>query len=550
MKGIAKKCVAGGLIAVMLFAAAGCGAGEPESVQRQSDSSGALGKPEKAGQKENAEETEQNEAAKETAQADPSAYDGILEGLYAIISNPDEADYEDVPGAMGVWEAARGAGDDALNALGYIIEDISGDGIPELMVGTVECGAWVRAVYTLADGEPQLVLEGWNRNQYGYDSDGIFYHSGSNGASSSCIGTYAITQDGTELECQDFYFTDFDENSGDIRVYYNTTGSWDPAQSEETDLSEDDFWMMDLPACDWRLTLFSSFGMDVSVQWLEDAGPLEDYDECSIALGEEPLSEIAFIPKRPVEEFCVLSLTVAAVSESGDIEFEVYPEACSDDNRLERPLVAEVSFTGDLPEYGFRYEDKNGNMRRFAIEISGRDGSLVVREADPEYFSFVLKGDGEMEAYSDRIPVLTYGRLPYDAMEEIAAEDHHPDGGYYYENMIVGGTASVIRCAYQSTREELGEGLEDYITDCAENLTTYQTKDVHAEKNEAYSENLGYPVYIVQFTTGGNEDTRLWTVYGTEANGYIYLYAFNIWADAEWEHDRVWEVFDELMFSD
>lgn len=398
MKGIAKKCAAGTLIAVMLFATAGCGAGEPESVQGQSDSSGVLEKPDKTWQKEDAEETEQTEAAKETAQADPSAYDGILEGLYAIISNPDEADYEDVPGAMGVWEAARDAGDDALNALGYTIKDISGDGVPELMVGTVEGETWVRAVYTLADGEPQLVLEGWNRNQYGYDpsaydSKGVFFCYGSNGASSSCTGTYTITQDGIKLECLNFYFTALDEDSGDIRVYHNTTGSWDPAQSEE--VPEDEYWRMDrdLSDCEWSPTLFSSLGMDVSVQWLEDAGPLEDYDECSIALGEEPLSKIAFIPKRPVEEFCVLSLTVAAVSESGDIEFEAYPEACSDDNRLERPLVAEVSFTGDLPEYGFQYEDKNGNMRRFAIEISGRDGSLVVREADPEYFSFVLKGD-------------------------------------------------------------------------------------------------------------------------------------------------------------
>lgn len=125
--------------------------------------------------------------------------------------------------------------------------------------------------------------------------------------------------------------SDFDENSGDIRVYYNTTGSWDPAQSEETALSEDDFWMMDQPECDWRPTLFSSLGMDVSVQWLEDVGPLEDYDECSIDLGEDSLSKIVFIPKRPVKEFCVLSLTVAAVNESGDVEFEVYPEMCSDD---------------------------------------------------------------------------------------------------------------------------------------------------------------------------------------------------------------------------
>ncbi|MGN0167637.1 MAG: hypothetical protein ACI4AB_06335 [Acetatifactor sp.] len=32
--------------------------------------------------------------------------------------------------------------------------------------------------------------------------------------------------------------------------------------------------------------------------------------------------------------------------------------------------------------------------------------------------------------------------------------------------------------------------------------------------------------------TGENEDTRIWRIYATEANGYIYLYAINLWAVA------------------
>lgn len=548
MNGIAKKCLAGSLIAALLFAVSGCGAGKPESASGTPNSSGVLEKTEKTAKETGREEMEK------TGQ---SSYDEILEGLYAIISNPDEEDYEDVPGAAGVWEiASYEAGDDALNALGYITRDISGDGIPELMVGTTqEYGAWVCAVYTLIDGEPQLVLEGWYRNRYVYAPDGTFYNVGSNGAASSCIGTYKITRDGTKLKCQDLYFTDFDEDFGDIRVYYNTTGSLDPAESKETDMTEEDFWtMQDLPACDWRLTLFSAFGPDVLVQWLDDVGTLEDYEECSMVSGGEEGIKLVFIPRRPVELFTILSLTQVDVSDSGDIEFETYPEAWPmDEDGFVRPFVAEIPFPEEenLIQYGFQYEDENENMRRFAIEIDRRKGdAIVVREADPEYFNFILRGEEETEAYSDRIPVLTYGRLPFDDMEEITADEHNPDGGYYYEDMVVGGTASVINCAYASMREEYDVDLEDYIRDWARGLTEYETSDVNVEKNETYSENLGYPVYIVQFTTGENEDTRFWTVYGTEANGYLYLYAFNIWADAEEEHDRVWEVFDGLMFSD
>ena len=116
-----------------------------------------------------------------------------------------------------------------------------------------------------------------------------------------------------------------------------------------------------------------------------------DYDECSVASGEEGTSCIVFIPERPVKQFTILSLTVVDMSESGSIEFEAYPEMSGPkDSWLERPLVTEVAFTGDLPQYGFQYEDENGDVRRFALVISGRDGSILMQEADRDYFGFVI----------------------------------------------------------------------------------------------------------------------------------------------------------------
>lgn len=562
MKSSYKKMIAGCIALLVVLAASGCGAGESESVMDDvepkqeavasdtADSSGASVEKQRKAELEDAE-------SEETVQTDASAYDEVLERFYTIISNPYE-DYDDIPGGMGVAEAARNIGDRALGGLGYIIGDISGDGVPELMIGTqLEYGGTVNAVYTLVDGKPQFVFEGWYRNTYVYCGDGIFYNSGSSSASENCLGKFSITKDGTALECQEFFFTHLDEDSGDIRVYYNTTGSWDPAESEEAEMSTEEFWMRELPAGAWELTPFFVFDFEVapiSVQWLEEAGNLTEYDECSITSGEDALSYIVFTSEQPVEEFCVLYLDVVDVSESGDILFYPYPATPALDSRLEKPLVVELSFAGDLPQYGFQYVDENGNTLRFAIEISGRDGSLVVREAVREYPDFVVRGGGEMEAEYDGIPVLTPGYLPFDDMESIVSEDHNPDGGYYYEDMTNGGTAVVIHCAYVSMSEEAEVDLEDYIASCAESLSAYETRDFSIEKNETYTENLswaGYPVYIVQFTTGWNEDTRIWRVYATEANGYIYLYAFNLWAEEAWElEDRVWEVFDEMTFSD
>lgn len=404
MKRRYRKMVVGCIVLLFVLAASGCGADQsepvPEDVEPKqedvvsdmADSPGAL--------MEKPEETE----PKETVQTDVSAYDEILEQFYTIISDPYE-EYEDTPGEMGVLEVVGNLEGNALDAIGYIIEDISGDSVPELIIGTQpEYGGMVNAVYTLVDGKPQFVFEGWYRNYYSYCGNGIFYNSGSSSASESCIGKFSITQDGTALEYQEFLFTHLDEDSGDIRVYYNTTGSWDPAESEDADMSVEEFWMRELPAGALVLTPFSAFSSEqagVSVRWLKEAENLTEYDECSIASGEDALSYIVFIPEQPVEEFCVLSLTVADVSESGDIEFEAYTETPSLDGRLKRPLVVELSFAGDLPQYGFQYKDENGDMRRFAIEVSGRDGSLIVREADRECFGFVLREGDKNEADSE-----------------------------------------------------------------------------------------------------------------------------------------------------
>jgi hypothetical protein len=443
LRGIFRKFSSGSLIAALLFAASGCGAGGSEAATEGK-------KPEQVAAvfetPDFSAELSEKPEQKETAQADLSAYDEILERIYTMVSHPYE-DYDDVPGETGVLETARSIGDSAPDMMGYLIKDISGDGIPELMVGAMpEYGAWVNAVYTLVEDKPRLVLEGWYRNQYSYGGNGIFYNTGSNGAAQSGIGTFSITQDGTALECQNFYFTDFDEASGSLRVCHNTTGSWEPAESEITDMSADDFWMMEVPASALELNPLSRFDLeDVSVRWLEEA----------------------------------------------------------------------------------------------ARDCSG----------------FVVKEKSTTEADPARIPVLTYGRLPFDDMEEVGAGDGNPDGGYAHEYRTGDGIATVYSRAFISRREEsekegLTGNLEDYITECAEALTPYETRDTRAEKNETCSERLGWPVYIVQFTTGWNEDTRFWTVYGTEANGYIYLYAFDIWADADWEQEKVWEVFDELIFSD
>lgn len=180
-------------------------------------------------------------------------YGDILDHLYEVMTNGDE-NYEAQDGENGIlevllWMDSR----DALDSVGYTIQDISGDGIPELLLGAVKdtdgdkaWGSNIYAVYTCVDGAPSLSFEGWARSSYQYIGDGAFYYYGSGGAMYSIFGTYTISEDGTALDCNDYYFTyEKDESLEEIGFYHNTSGEWDKSVSEELDITADEFWKIE-----------------------------------------------------------------------------------------------------------------------------------------------------------------------------------------------------------------------------------------------------------------------------------------------------------------
>ncbi len=70
--------------------------------------------------------------------------------------------------------------------------------------------------------------------------DGKFFYFGSGGAAISLMGENHLTADGTEIEWDDFYFTDEDE-SGRIWVYYNDSGLFESEGSKKLAMSEAEF---------------------------------------------------------------------------------------------------------------------------------------------------------------------------------------------------------------------------------------------------------------------------------------------------------------------
>lgn len=86
--------------------------------------------------------------------------------------------------------------EDALNKEGFAFLDVNGDGIDELLLGWVGNEFWNMddgyffALYTIADKEIIMAVEGWERNRYVIGEDGYLYNSGSSGANDSCYLKY------------------------------------------------------------------------------------------------------------------------------------------------------------------------------------------------------------------------------------------------------------------------------------------------------------------------------------------------------------------------
>lgn len=88
--------------------------------------------------------------------------------------------------------------------LGYLIKDIDGNGIDELIFGANtdgwDDGSWdgiIYDIYTIVNGEVVHVLSGWERNRYYLCENGCIANEGSSSAFESNYNYY--TYNGTEL---------------------------------------------------------------------------------------------------------------------------------------------------------------------------------------------------------------------------------------------------------------------------------------------------------------------------------------------------------------
>lgn len=368
-------------VLIALFVFSGCGKINTENLTEPDNT---------VTETEPVEETEPEHSPEEFK----GAYNGILDAYYeymvmGVVPDLISDDY------FGVGELMTDKKpDQILSEIGYTVKDITSDGIPELIIGFIpgqeESSKDIRALYTLDGSKPKLVFYGASRNLYSPLGGGRFMNSGSGGAAYAVFGTYALSADGKDLVCEDFWFThEKDGDFSDIRCYHNTSGEWDVSVSEETEMTSEEFSEKEKSIAGKtvgiELVPFSEYlpsdyaGQAVEVSWKDEAGEIGEYDTADVDSSENAV-EIVFTCARPVKDFKVLALTLKDVDENGNADFDVEEKYSADELNPGRPLVVTTVFYGDIPNNGISFTDNDGNTKRYTVSVSGMDGSLILAE--------------------------------------------------------------------------------------------------------------------------------------------------------------------------
>lgn len=170
----------------------------------------------------------------------PTPFEFILNNIYdSLLLDPMTDEITCVHYSTGISEVALSGetADDRLNAVAYRIMDVNEDGVLELLIldNAYEDNGKARILdmYTIVEGTPVRVIEGWARNRFYMLEDGTFYCSGSGGTACSMNKIWTFEAGATELTPKEIYFTGLKEDGTTIAFYYNAEGVYDASASTE-----------------------------------------------------------------------------------------------------------------------------------------------------------------------------------------------------------------------------------------------------------------------------------------------------------------------------
>ena len=158
--------------------------------------------------------------------------------------------------------------EERMKALAYCIKDINEDGIDELLIlnandpepGNVS----ILDMYTVVEGTPVKVIEGWARNSYYLLNDGMIYCSSSGGAAYSNEELLSFKANSHTLTSKELYFTyPKNEDMSTRAYYYSPDGVYDVAAA--TEISADDYLAF-YNECESKIVSFEAKTFDLFKQ--------------------------------------------------------------------------------------------------------------------------------------------------------------------------------------------------------------------------------------------------------------------------------------------
>ncbi len=275
--------------------------------------------------------------------------------LYYTSGNVLEDDIFDL---TGLGELALYSGfDDLQNYVGYVLKDVNGDGISELMIvykPTDEPDGYnIVALYTMTEDQyPWLAAEGWTRNNVYLLDDNTFMSIGSGGAAYTYISLFRLDED-NNIEYTDNFYTDYEDPDD-----YTSALCW--------------FVIIDGEA--YNLGRTDKYTPDIGSSGIHDIS------------GEfVPICENEHYYQVVIGDF-TYEEAVAKCEEMGghlatiDSEREAYTIASFLGYNTEFAQV----FVGEPTITGGGFKDNGGSGDCFMASISGEDGSLLVTKTSSD----------------------------------------------------------------------------------------------------------------------------------------------------------------------
>ena len=211
-------------------------------------------------------------------------------------------------------------------------------------------------------------------------------------------------------------------------------------------------------------------------------------------------------------------------------------------------------------EYVDEYGDGNGRYdmyNRIGIWLEGiyQDSENSLHMGNEEGTVFTrMEEDGETiaekqgeEAQNSRC-VLT-SAVQYTGLVPLYNNSSW-NGGYFYSDMTEDGLTVIVNCCAAIEEDSDGTGKE-FREEFAAMVSESEVMDYQDSQNQSLTEKFSYPVYDSTFTTGANEDTRLWKMIFFQTDTHTYAYAFQMNADAaEYMEEEYWNAVNSLELMD